>query len=141
MNSRKPFFAPAPNPAKFNSTIASQSLFTISGFSKVPASVVRQSKPKRQLQAWSQITVKGTPKIIPNKVLEQLKVDFESKKVITGLILTKKAAILAAPLVATAIWTNTDIDNMQINYSPPQAVVQQVKSNAKDMMCRDFEFG
>lgn len=48
-----------------------------------------------------------------------MKENFENKKVLAGLVLAKKAAILAAPLAASALWTNTNINEVPQNYSPP----------------------
>ena len=70
-----------------------------------------------------------------------MKVNFENKKVVAGLVLSKKAAIMAAPLVATAMWTNTDINQIPDTYSQPQVVVQKIKSSAKGKICPDFELG
>ena len=74
---------------------------------------------KRHAHAKSVIAIKTSPKLVPNQVLEQLKPEFESKKVLAGLVMAKKAAIIAAPLVASVVWTNTNINEIPSNYSPP----------------------
>ena len=57
---------------------------------------------------------------------------------VTGLVVAKKVTLFAAPIIASCIWNNTDINEQPSNYNQPQAIIQQVKVAGRDYACPAF---
>lgn len=103
----KPFFTPAPNPG-MQTLGHTQSLFSLG----------RMSGAVPRKQAMTSKAAKVAPKA--TIASEQTTSFSDKKKIVSTILATKKVAMIAAPIIAQAVWSTTDINEMPANYSPPQ---------------------
>lgn len=101
----KPFFTPAPNPG-MQTLGHTQSLFSL-GSGAVPRKQAMTSKAAK-------VAPKATIATEPTTSFS------DKKKIVSTILATKKVAMIAAPIIAQAVWSTTDINEMPANYSPPQ---------------------
>ena len=90
----QPTFTAAPNPG-MQTLQANQRLFNMS-------KINTRAAPAKQ--AKSTKAVKGVPVANPSESVS------EQKKFATALFATKKVALVAAPIIAQAVWSTTDIN-------------------------------